>query len=214
MRSFKRSVVQHLTVASLSLGAGHAGAVTLSELPLEVLGDVADTVEDPELPLDDRLRVVRLLSADARPAARVLAADSVGALYSLAPAETLSLVGRLAEDEAGEVRAAAAVALGEVLHRASPAERVEIVCEWTVAEEAGRRVAVAHALALPLPLFVTDLAIRQLATDPSVDVRRRAVLAAERHYQENRAAYREVAEILAQDEDRFVRRAARALMDR
>jgi len=214
MKSFKRSVVQHLTAASLSLGAGGAGAMTLAELPTEVLGEVADAVEDPELPLDDKLRVVRLLAADERPAARVLAADSVGALYGKAPAQTLDVVARLAGDEAPEVRAAAAVAFGEVLHRATPAERVELVCEWTIAEEVGRRVAVAHALALPLPLLVTDLAIRQLATDPSVEVRRHAALAAERHYAERRSDYREVAELLASDEDRFVRRVARSLLER
>jgi hypothetical protein len=206
-------VLQHVTIASLSLGAGGAGAATLSNLPAEVLGEVADAVRDPALTVDEKVRLVRLLSADARSAARVLAADRVGELYRTAPDDTLELVAHLAGDAATEVRRAAALALGDVLRQATPSERVEIVCDWTVAEDVGRRAAIAQALSLPLPLFVTDLAIRQLAIDPAVEVRRAAALATQRRYGEDEGTYREVAAILAADADPAVRRAGRGLLD-
>jgi HEAT repeat protein len=133
-------------------------------------------------------------------------------LWDTAPDEALELVRQLLRDPAPEVALAAGTALEQIIDRASPARRIEIVCDLTVSMESAERVAVARALSRSTPLFVTDIAITELSRDTNAQVRALALSAAERHFREAPETYRALAVAAAADPDAAVRAAARRLL--
>ncbi|MGC4091149.1 MAG: hypothetical protein QM756_25415 [Polyangiaceae bacterium] len=118
----------------------------------------------------------------------------------------------MAADRAGMVRAAVTLSLEELLARASPIERVELVCRWSCADHPAEREAVARALCSRVSTLVTDLVLHQLSSDPVAAVRSAAVRASRRHFDENPRAYREILEQRSADGDRRVRRVARRML--
>jgi hypothetical protein len=190
-----------IAAASLALGAGGEGTVSAT-FPVETL---AEWVES-ELENEPRTTPLRALATADR--AAISARQTVAALW---PNASEAFVKFLARDESGTVRIGAAAALGRILELASPAERIEIVCRWTVSGETCERLAVARALGLPTPVFVADLAITELARDPSAEVRAALVPAVRNHFHEDPESFARVAAQLSADPDDAVRKAAHAL---
>jgi hypothetical protein len=118
-----------------------------------------------------------------------------------------TLVAQLATDDSAAMRIAAAGALGQLIELASPIDRIEIVCRWTIAEDPRKRLTVARALALPTQVFVADLAIRELAGDSNVEVRAAAARAARVHALGDPAGFEQILSELAADPAAAVRAA-------
>lgn len=211
----RRLLFRHLVALSITLGAGSASAATeLEELPAEVLSDVVAEVEQSDADTATKLGVLRLLARDARDSVRARVAEAASCLWSGGKHEALELLRSLAGDRAAKVQAAVANGLTRILYVASPAERVELVCNWTVAERDAERLAIARALSSSVPVLVADLAIRELAADTGPEIRAAAIRAALQRFAEDPAGYRALAEERIADPDRGVRRAARRLLGR
>lgn len=211
-----QKLLRHLALASISLtsGAGVASAA-LAEIPVEVASDLIDEIDEDEHAgwnVHDRVGALTLLSHDPRPVVRTRVARSARTLWDSAPDEALQLVRQLLRDPAPEVALAAGAALEHLIDRASPARRIEIVCDLTVSPEAAERLAIGRALSRPTPLFVTDIAITELSRDTNPEVRALALSAAERHFREAPGAYRAIALAAAADSDAAVRDAACRLL--
>jgi hypothetical protein len=204
----------HLVALSIALGTGTAGASELAELPSEVLADIVSEVEQSETDRDTRLGVLRLLSRDARGDVRARVAEAAACLWPDGKEEALELVRSLAHDGSPKVRAGAANGLSRALYLASPAERIEVVCNFAIAEAPAERLAMARALSSSVPVLVADLALQQLASDAQPEIRAAALRAALNRLEEDPATYRRLAEELVTDSDRNVRRAARRLLAR
>lgn len=214
MARLSQHLLKRLAAASISLSAGTASAETLfDDMPQEVLDDVMDEVADGKAGPDDRARFLRLLAEHPRLETRLFVVDGLGPLFDERPDDALALLERLARDRTLEVRLAAAETMADVVRRAKPAERIEIVCRWSLSEDAPLRAAAARVLAAPTPVFVTDLAITQLASDPHPEVRLLALRAAERHFDENPDEYRTLGAKHVADTDPAVRSVARALLE-
>jgi len=211
-----QKLLRHLALASISLssGAGVASAA-LGEIPVDVASDLIDEIDEDERAgwnVHDRVGALTLLTHDPRPVVRTRVARSARTLWDNAPDEALDLVRTLLRDPVPEVALAAGTALEHMIDRASPARRIEIVCDLTVSEEASDRLAIARALSRNTPLFVTDIAITELSRDTNPEVRALAITAAERHFREAPGAYRALALTAAADADAGVRAAARRLL--
>ena len=211
-----QKLLRHLALASISLssGAGVASAA-LGEIPVEVAGSLIDEIDEDDRTgwnIHDRIGALTLLTHDPRAVVRTRVARSAHTLWDSAPDEALQLVRQLLRDPEPEVALAAGTALEHLIDRASPARRIEIVCDLTVSTEASDRIAIARALSRPTPLFVTDIAITELSRDTNPEVRALALSAAERHFREAPGAYRAIALVAAADSDASVRAAARRLL--
>lgn len=186
--------LNRLAAASVALGS-------CCSLPSEALADWVEA----ELERDPETTPLQAVNTAGRVASGARAA--VAALWQKSHEASEAFVANLAGGDSAALRIAAAGALGQILELASPMERIEIVCRWTVSEETSRRLAVARALALPLQAFVTDLALDQLARDSNAEVRVAAAQAA-RVYAQGSADFSRILEELARDPVRAVRTAA------
>jgi len=186
----------------------------LLEIPESLVYELVEAVctNEVECSKDDRRRVLTLLASDPRVAVRARVAHAAAALAPDSASDTQRLLSTLVADSAGAVRAAATCGLEELLVRASPIERVELICQWAGAEHPAEREAVARALCSKLSTVVTDLVLQQLSNDESPAVRSAAVLASRRHFEENPAAYREILEARLADSHRRVRRLSRRML--
>ena len=203
--AIQRRLLTRLAAAvTLALGTGTAGSA-LAALPEEVLAEwvEAELENEPETPL-------RAVSNADRAAARAQAI--VTSLWMRQKEDGEALLRELARNGSGAVRIGAAAALGKIIELASPIERIELVCRWTVSEDAFERTAIARALGLPTPVFVADLAIAELAKDPVPEVRAAVIRAVKNHYNEDEAVFDRVAADLTRDSELSVRRAAAELL--
>ena len=209
-----KRLLRHLVAASIVLGTGAASANELAELPSEVLYDLVSEVEQSDEDRSTKLRVLKALAHDERDEVRARVAEAAAYLWTDTQDEALELLRTLAGDDAPKVRAAAANGLTRVLYLASPAERFDLVCNWTVAESGAERMAMARALSSKVPALVADLALEVLSSDPDAEIRSAALRAAAQRFDEDPATYRRIAEERSADSDRGVRRAARRLLGR
>jgi hypothetical protein len=188
-------LLNRLAAASLALGCG--------SLPSDALADwvEAERRNEPEKTPLEAVSTAGHLAAGARAA--------VTAFWSKSHEAGETFVTQLASGDSAALRIAAAAALGQVLELASPMERIEIVCRWTVAEDACQRLSVARALALPIQAFVTDLAIGVLSRDANAEVRVAAAHAARTHARVDPRGFAQILAELASDPVPSVRAAAR-----
>jgi hypothetical protein len=211
--SVRQRLVKRLAAIAVAGACGIIDpVVSLLGIPTTVLADVFDddALEDDD---DDCRQVVHLLVGDPRPAVRALVAEAAPTRLRRSFEEAHELVRQLASDSSARVRHAAAKGLASLLERASPIDRVEIVCQWTVSTLATERLAIARALRAGTPVLVADLAIEQLALDDDAQVRLAAVRAAARHSGESPEFYKELALKLTLDSSRLVRRGALRLLE-
>jgi hypothetical protein len=129
-------------------------------------------------------------------------------------AEVADELRRLARDVSDSVRVNAAVALARAIERASPPERIDLVCTWALSSDKDERLALARALTWSTPVFVADLVLEQLAADDHIAVRAAALAAVAKHFHENSAAYVRIVSKCVDDPDANVQRLARALFSR
>lgn len=186
----------------------------LLEIPEPLVYDLVEAVcdEDPKWSKEDRKRVLSLLSRDPRVAVRARVAEAAAAVPPEWQIDTQALLSNLVSDPAGIVRAAATNGLEQLLTRASPIERVEIVCQWAGAPHPPEREAIARALCSKVPTLVTDLVLEELSRDDVAAVRIAAVRASGAHFDENPSVYRGLLEERTADTSRKVRRVARRLL--
>lgn len=189
-------LLNRLAAASLALGS-------CGGLPSDALADwvEAERSNEPETTPLEAVSSAGHLAAGARAA--------VAAFWSKSHEAGETFVTQLASGDSAAMRIAAAAALGQVLELASPMERIEIVCRWTVAEDARQRLSVARALALPIQVFVTDLAIGVLSRDANAEVRVAAARAARVHARVDPRGFAQILEQLSSDPVPSVRAAAR-----
>ena len=199
----RRLLTRLVAAVTLALGTGTPGSAG-ARLPEEVLAEwvEAELENEPETPL-------RAVSKADHAAARAQAI--VTSLWLRHKEDGETLLRTLSRHESAAVRIGAAAALGKIIELASAIERIELVCRWTVSEDAFERTAIARALGLPTPVFVADLAIAELAKDPVPEVRAAVVRAVRHHFYEDEAAFARVAAALARDPELSVRRAAAEL---
>jgi hypothetical protein len=205
--AIQRRLLTRLAAAvTLAIGTGTAGGA-LAALPEEVLADwvEAELENEPETPL-------RAVSNADRAAARAQAI--VTSLWLRKKDDGESLLQTLSRHESAAVRIGAAAALGKIIELASPFERVELVCRWTISEDPFERTAVARALGLPTPVLVADLAIAELSHDPVPEVRAAVIRAIKNHFHEDPALFAQMVSELAVDSEPAVRRAALEQFDR
>jgi hypothetical protein len=211
-----QKLLRHLALASISLSSGAStAAAALAEIPDDVASDLIDEIDDTDEAgwgLHDRIGALMLLTHDPRAVVRARVARSARTLWDTAPDDALALVRQLLRDPSSVVVQTARSTLGEIIERASPARRIEIVCDFTVSSEAAERVAIGCALSRNTPVFVTDIAISELSRDENAEVRALAILAAERHYREAPGTYHALAMTASTDADATVRAAAHRLL--
>lgn len=211
MARVRRRTAAPMTALSLILTAATAGAASPRETPTEVLWDQIDDVEMAEL--NDASGRAPAPANDSASQRAELAAAMGNAWPEPAPGAADELR-RLARDASDNVRISAAVGLARAIERASAPERIDLVCTWAVSEEVDERLALARALTWSTPVFVADLVLEQLASDPSAAVRGAALAAVARHFHEDSAAYASIVSQCLEDPDANVRRLAKALMKR
>ena len=213
MTSRVRRLFANIAATSLALGASSpAAADELAAIPEDTLSDVIEEAERGPATAEERLLVIQRIAADSRPFVRAQAAAAAGSLFPEGGETTLALLRRLAADDSDVVRNAAASGLARALERASPVERIQMVCDWALSAQNGARAAIARALVSPTPVFVADIALECLSSDADAEVRLAALLAVAAHFDEAPALYGAITERLATDSDRHVRRAARNLV--
>lgn len=220
---FRSCVLKRFGVASLAIGAtaGDPAAAFAEEALEEWIEAERTSAASEELGTDYDSTAWAGAEADGDPgwrsadaldaASRSVAAAraAVSALWPSSQERCEEWIRGLSRDASAFVRLGAAGALGRVLELAAPVERVEIVCRWTVAEDERERTAIARALAASVPVFVADLAIPELARDPSPNVRAAVVQAVHGHFNEDPRRYGPILAQLAQDPDASVRESAR-----
>lgn len=214
LRAFK-----YLAAVSIAAGCGLIRpGPRLLRLPEAVVSELVEDMGESEThrgwPKSTRAGVVLLLAEDPRQAIRARVAESAPALLPEQPHEAAHVVRALARDQSAEVRSAAVRGFEALLERISPVARAQLVCEWAVSESVADRQMVARALESKSPVLFADLVIDQLSNDPEARVRRAALRAANRRFDEYPAAYTAVAARLTADADRRVRRAARRVLKR
>jgi hypothetical protein len=171
-------------------------------------------VEGYDFDVPDRVSVLRRLALSPSGSVRARVAAAAGALSNEAPEPGLSLLRQLAHDAAGRVRAAAARGLAYFMDHAADPLRSAVESAWSGAEAADERVALARALGMASPDWLTDLVLSELATDPNAPVRRAALHAARAQLARNPAPYVRLAALHSADPDRGVRKCARQLLRR
>jgi hypothetical protein len=205
--------VARMTALSLVLTAGTAGAVSLRDLPTEVLCDLIDEAEAAETE-PERARLLSLLTDDERAVVRAQVAAVMGNLWPNADRDASDELRRLARDASDNVRISAAVGLARAIERASAPERIDLVCTWALSEDRDERLALARALTWSTPVFVADLVLEQLAADDSTAVRAASLAAVAKHFHEDSSAYVRIVSKCLEDPDRNVQKLARALFKR
>jgi hypothetical protein len=208
----RQRLLGHLVALSIAFGAGTASAAELDALPSEVISDLVAEVEQSDTDRGTKLGVLRLLARDSRADVRVRVAEAAACLWHESKEEALDLVRLLAHDGSPKVAAAAANGLTRMLYLASPAERIELVCNFAIADAPAERLAMARALSSRVPVLVADLALQQLSSDAEPEIRATALRSAQQRMKEDPATYRRMAEERITDSDRTVRRAARRLL--
>jgi HEAT repeat protein len=203
-----------MTALSLVLTASTASAAALYDLPTEVLCELIEEAEATESGHPQKARVLSLLHADARPTVRAQVAQAMGSLWPDAGASAAAELRRLSRDASDNVRISAAVGLARAIERATPPERIDLVCSWALSSDADERLALARALTWATPVFVADLVLQQLAQDEVANVRAAALAAVARHFHENSAVYTAIVSECENDADANVRRIAQAMLKR
>lgn len=190
-------LLNRLAAASFALGS-------CASLPTDALADwvEAELDNEPDTTPLQAVNTAGKLAAGARAA--------IAALWPKSSDASEAFVSRLLIQDSSALRIAAAGALGQMLELASPLQRIEIVCRWSVSEDVRERLTVARALSLPTPVFVADLAIGELSRDPSAEVRAAAARAARVHAATDPTSFREVLAALSRDPVSAVRAAAEA----
>lgn len=171
-------------------------------------------VERGELDRDDRQGVLRRLAFSPNAAIRRRVAEAAGSLASEEPRAGLSLLCQLSHDATGVVRSAAARGLARFIEHAPDPLRFSVEARWATSPAADERVALARALGLAAPDWLTDLALAELAADARASVRRAAIYAARAQLGRDPAAYVRLAAARSADPNRSVRKAARRLLRR
>lgn len=201
-----KTIGRYLAALAFAVTAGGADpAGAMLDVPVAL---VPEALDDAELDLAQRKRVVALLAADPRAQVRVDAAVAAG------EARDEATLRRLAIDRDRAVRVAAGHGVGALLAASDPFERMRVVADWALADEPSRRAALARGLQhAGLEAVGLGPAIAHLACDRSVEVRRLALGAVAIH---GRADDRHaaVARAALGDPDRRVRRLARRVVAR
>lgn len=170
--------------------------------------------ESSEREVPDRQSVLGRLALSPKRAIRMRVAEAAGALCSQEPAAGLTLLRLLSHDTTGEVRAAAARGLAQFIQHAPGPLRCAVESDWATAGAADERIALARALGMSTPDWMTDLTLLELATDARVAVRRAALHAAGCQLAQNPQSYVRLAAAHTSDPDRRVRKAARQTLRR
>jgi hypothetical protein len=199
-------------LAAVAIGAG-AGffepTASLLRIPESVLIEmVSGTTDEPT----EKRRYLKLLTMDARDGVRERVAQAAGPLAQRFPADAETLVRALSGDISPRVRSAASRALAELLESAPPFDRVALVARWSLSNHASERVAIARALRTRTPVFVSDLALAGLASDPDPRVRADAARSMARRIHEAPDTYLRTLAALSADDDPRVERTARRLL--
>ncbi|HTV18607.1 MAG TPA: HEAT repeat domain-containing protein [Polyangiaceae bacterium] len=208
----RTKAIQGLIAGTLALSSHFPDADAASASSDDPFVDaLVAEVEQGGLDVPDRVSVLRRLALSPSGAVRARVAESAGALSDEAPA-ALSLLRQLSHDAAGVVRSAAARGLAHFIEHASDPVRAAVESAWATAPTSDERVALARALGLATPDWLTDLALQELAADPSPPVRHAALDAAHAQLARNPAPYLELAAAHSADPDRRVRKSARHLL--
>jgi hypothetical protein len=171
-------------------------------------------VERGDLDAPDRVSVLRRLALSPSSAIRARVAAAAGALCHEDPEAGLALLRQLSHDAAGAVRAGAARGLARFMDHASDRVRCAVESAWATADAADERVALARALGMVSPNWLTDLVLSELAADARAPVRRAALHAARAQLAQNPAPYVQLAVAHSADPDRGVRKSSRQLLRR
>jgi hypothetical protein len=215
MSRARSKAIQGLIAGTLALASYLPEAEASAANGVDAFADaLVAEAEGSELEVADRQSLLGRLALSPRRAIRVRVAEAAGALSSEDPAAGLGLLRLLSHDTTGEVRAAAARALAQFIQHAPGPLRCAVESEWATAEPADERVALARALGMSTPDWLTDLALLELATDARVAVRRAALNAARSQLDHNPQSYVRLAAAHTSDPDRRVRKTARQTLRR
>jgi HEAT repeat protein len=207
-KSLRQRVLAQLAAIAIAGSTGlFEPTASLLTIPEAVIIDLVDDSDD-----DMKRRYLSLLAKDARTGVRERVAVAALALAKRQPADAEELLRSLAGDVSVRVRAAAGKSLAAMIESAPPFERPAIVGRWTLSPRASERAAIARALQTRTPVFVSDLALEELASDPAPDVRASAARAMARRIHEAPAAYARTLTRLSVDPDVRVERTARRLL--
>jgi hypothetical protein len=213
MSRARSKAIQGLIAGTLALSSYLPEAEASAEGGAEAfVAALVAEAEGSELEVPDRQSLLARLALSPSRSIRVRVAEAAGALSNDAPAAGLALLRRLSHDTAGKVRAAAARALAQFIEHAPGPLRCAVESDWATAEAAAERVALARALGMSAPDWLTDLALLELATDARVAVRRAALQAARSQLDRNPHSYVQVAAAHSGDPDRRVRKTARQVL--
>lgn len=209
--TLRHKLLTYLAGASIAMSSGSAtGAqIGISEIPMPIMEELIDEVEDEGWRDQDLLDLAKLLAEDPRKEIRRRTAELLsGSQADLSSSEVESILLKLAQDKDPLVRSTLARGVSDWLSGLSGFERNSFVLEWSMSDSAMIRQTIAEALSFSMVDLGVDLAIEQLAGDAEATVRLAALRAAERHYAENPPLYQSVMDRLATDRARSVRRAA------
>jgi len=209
-KSLRQRVLTQLSAIAIAAGTGlFEPAASLLTIPESV---IIDLVEDSEDDPATKRRTLALLAMDARTAVRERVAQAVRTLAERLPGDAEELLRGLSHDVSSRVRAEVGRSLASMLAAAPPLDRPAIVGRWTLATRASERAAIARALQSRTPVFVSDLALEELSTDPDPSVRVASARAMARRIHEAPDAYARTLSRLADDIDPRVERTARRLL--
>jgi HEAT repeat protein len=210
--TLKHKLFTYLAGAAIAFSSGSvANAKTgLVEIPEPVIMDLLSEVDGDDWRENDLLRLMELLAEDPRQQVRCRAAEilkNFGGKGFWVRIEPILL--KLAGDSEPAVRASVTGTIAHWLSRLDELVRARLVLEWSVSADSRIRLILAQALASGVPSFGADLALECLGEDADSEIRRAAIEAIKRRFQENPDFYRGVLKRRLTDKDRLVRRAAR-----
>jgi len=209
--TLKHKLFTYLAGAAIAFSSGSvANAKTgLVEIPEPVIMELLSDVEGDDWREDDLFHLMELLAEDPRQQVRCRAAeflkdfDGEGFWDRIEP-----IMLNLAGDSEPAVRASVTGTVTQWLSNLDELVRARLVLEWSVSSDARIRLIVARALASGIPSFGADLALEYLAEDADAEIRKTAIEAIKRRFQENPDFYRGVLKRRLTDKDRLVRREA------
>jgi HEAT repeat protein len=209
----RSKAIQGLIAGTLAL-CGHFPDASAADNPDPFALALVTEIELGEVELLDRQSVLRRLATSLHRGVRLRVAEAAGALSSEEPEAALAILRQLCHDTSGEVRSAAARGLAEFIRHAPGPLRCAVESEWVTRGATDERVALARALGMSAPDWLTDLALVELAADAQASVRRAAVFAAGVHLERNPNVYMRLAVRHIADPNRRVRKAARHALRR